>query len=111
MGIGFSHCKASWSYTGFNYFRSDLWKACGLNGTLSDFYLSDSGIEEDHPLYDLFNHSDCDGILTPEQCAKIAPALKDAIQSWDDDYDKENGLMLVEGMEAASKAKENLEFC
>jgi len=35
----------------------------------------------DHPLMPLFNHSDCDGDLSPEDCKKIADGLDRVIKS------------------------------
>lgn len=59
----------------------------------------------------LLNHSDCDGILTPEECQKVAPRLRVLIKDWDDDdRDKIHGLLLAEGMEKAAELNENLEF-
>ena len=60
----------------------------------------------------LLNHSNCDGILTPEECRKVAPRLRELVKEWpDDDRDKINALLLAEGMELAAKNNENLEFC
>lgn len=60
----------------------------------------------------LLNHSDCDGILTPDECRKVAPRLRELVANWlDDDRDKINALLLAEGMEKAASKNENLEFC
>lgn len=60
----------------------------------------------------LLNHSDCDGILTPEECRKVAPRLRELVKGWpDDDKDKIKALELADGMERAAKNNENLEFC
>jgi hypothetical protein len=59
----------------------------------------------------LLNHSDCDGELSPEECLKIAPRLRELVSAWDDDdRDKENALWLAEGMELAASRNEPLEF-
>ena len=59
----------------------------------------------------LLNHSDCDGYLTPRECKKIAPRLRELVANWlDDDRDKINALMLADGMEKAFKNKEKLKF-
>jgi hypothetical protein len=64
------------------------------------------------PIVPLLNHSDCDGHLTPTQCKKAAPRLRELVEDWpDDDYDKRSALELADGMEEAAKAKENLVFC
>lgn len=60
----------------------------------------------------LINHCDCEGILTPEECEKVAPRLRELVSEWpDDDRDKKNALLLAEGMEDAAANNENLEFC
>lgn len=59
----------------------------------------------------LLNHSDCDGELSPEECLKVAPRLRELVKDWDDDdRDKENALWLAEGMELAASRNEPLEF-
>lgn len=64
------------------------------------------------PIVDLLYHSDCDGELTAEQCGKIAPRLRELIANWsDDDYDKQQALLLAEGMEQCHKDNEPLKFC
>lgn len=65
----------------------------------------------DDELVPLLNHSDCDGVLTAEQCKLVAPRLLEIVGHWKDDYDKENALMLVDGMWRAAKAGEPLQFC
>lgn len=59
----------------------------------------------------LLNHSDCDGILTSEECRKVAPRLRELVKDWpDNDYDKQKALELADGMELAASRNENLEF-
>jgi len=118
MGLDFNHSDAHWSYSGFNDFRRhlakdigiDLDKMIGFNGDRSW-----SGIKD--PLCLLLNHSDCDGHLTPNQCKKIAPRLREVISKWEDSimsnegYDKKNALLLAKGMEWCGKNNVPLEFC
>ena len=123
MGIDFSHCGAHWAYSGFNRFRERIAGEIGIN--LRDMegfsgFLPTPNQEEKEalkwnkiidPIKLLLNHSDCDGILTPEECAKVAPRLREIISDWDDeDYDKQNAIELAEGMEQASFLGEDLEF-
>jgi hypothetical protein len=64
------------------------------------------------PIVDLLNHSDCEGSLTPSQCKKIAVRLRELVSSWhDEDYDKQQALLLAEGMEECSKKRRKLQFC
>lgn len=64
------------------------------------------------PIIDLLNHSDCDGSLTPSQCRKIAPRIRELVEDWHDgDYDKVQALLLAEGMEECFKMRRRLQFC
>jgi hypothetical protein len=114
MGIAFSHCNASWAYSGFGRFREKLWNSCGFYGDLYKLYDNDKflkQIKKDHPLFDFFNHSDCDGKLTPDQLKKIIPALKNILLYWcKDDFDKIEGEELIKGMEVALSKNESLIF-
>lgn len=115
MGIDFSHCDASWSYSGFGNFRRRLWNGCGFTGDLYELYedqLFKDQIRKDHALYPFFDHSDCGGELSPEEMYKIVPVIRTIITVWDDDdYDKIKGLELLKGMCDAINSNENLEFC
>jgi len=88
--------------------------------------------EIDDPIVPFLCHSDCEGILTPEECAKIAPRLKELIADWPEaielnfpeewqeigypawkqwtEHDKKNGDLLVAGMEWAAENGYPLEF-
>lgn len=96
MGLDFNFCDAYWSCSSFNAFRERLSK-----------YIDKC----DDPLVMLINHSDCDGELTPEECAKIAPRLRAVVELWkDQDIDKGRALELAKGMEEAVRRNEPLEF-
>lgn len=58
----------------------------------------------------LLHHSDCDGVLTPDECRKVAPRLRELVRNWEDCYDKNNALSLADGMDYAASRYENLEF-
>ncbi|HZK84880.1 MAG TPA: hypothetical protein VFC58_09420 [Desulfosporosinus sp.] len=116
MGIDFSHCEAHWSYSGFMSFRRrvaaeagiDLDSMAGFSNTKSFTRWDD--IKDD--IEPLLNHSDCDGGLTPSDCAKVVPRLRELVSGWDDDdYDKINALCLAWGMEEALSKDVNFEFC
>lgn len=112
--------KAQWSYTGFNAFRARLAREEGLDLHLMHGFGGDMPWDETvTPLRPLLDHSDCDGDLSPEECAQIAPRLTEICQSWEnvefgDDpqlyYDRSNGLLLAEEMRRAVTAGERLEF-
>lgn len=67
------------------------------------------------PLKDLLYHSDCDGHLTPEQCKKIAPRLREVVNKWADDhimgFHKRQALLLASGMDDCVRENKKLEFC
>ncbi|MFE9777792.1 hypothetical protein ACFYPA_06495 [Streptomyces sp. NPDC005775] len=126
MGIDFSHTEAHWAYTGFSRFRRALAAYVGIDldhmsgfkplGAGDDYQLNPwSNVTSD--LKPLLDHSDCDGELSPQECQRVAPCLRQAIDAvWpsvdgeEPSYDRVNGLLLAEGMEAAAAADEPLEF-
>ena len=86
----------------------------------------------DDPIVPFLRHSDSEGFLTPEECAKIAPRLKELIADWplaielkfpDEwqkigypawkqwvEHNKKNGDLLVAGMEWATENNYPLNF-
>lgn len=117
MGLDFSHTNAHWAYSGFMRFRErlaaeigiDLNKMEGFNKENDYKGLSWEKIVD--PIKFLLDHSDCEDDLSPELCSKVAPRLRELVSSWDDDdYDKEQALLLAEGMELAFSKNEPLEF-
>ena len=95
-----------WSYSGFMRFRERLAAEAGL-GELRRFE-GFGGAREwpqvfDESLVLLLNHSDCEGELSPESCALIAPRLREVIERWpEDDYDRQSGERLATYMEACA---------
>lgn len=126
MGIDFSHCDASWSYNGFSSMRTALAKHVGI--TLENMKgFSESAIVgrglpgedwpevEDEPLVLLLNHSDCDGELTPEELRILLPRLKVVVKEmmYENElfeYDSDQLLELMDGMELAISHDEPLQF-
>jgi len=137
MGIDFSHCDAHWGYGGFNRFRGKLAAEIGICLDLMEGFWKGGRVETSvlakrldldevwwlpkepykwdnisDPITKLLNHSDCDGEISPEDCAVVAPRLRELVEGWDDGhYDKEGALELAGGMELAAEKKESLEFC
>lgn len=121
MGIDFSHSDAHWSYGGFHNFRAMLAEHEGidLDQMQGSARVGDDGprISWDTvltPLKPLLDHSDCDGNLSPEDCAAIAPHLRKVVcEIWTnpDAYDRVSGLELADGMADAAAAGETFEFC
>jgi len=114
MGLDFSHTEASWSYSGFMRFRTRLAKEIGIN--LREMRgLGDSGVlswdKIIDPIKPLLDHSDCEDDLSPNECMKIAPRMRELVSDWDDDdYDKIQALLLADGMELAGSRNESLQF-
>lgn len=113
MGIDFSHSEAHWAYSGFSRFRNRLAQEIGIDLGMMDGFGGDIPFDSiKDPIEPLLNHSDCDGGLTPSDCAKVAPRLRELVKGWpDDDRDKRNALLLAEGMEEAIYEDEIFEFC
>lgn len=121
MGLDFSHGGAHWAYSGFMRFRKRLAAVYGVELSKMEGFQMDWEPKISNPipwtkttcgeLTALINHSDCDGYLRDYQCKKMAPALRKAVESWPNgDYDKEQALLLADGMERAAKEKKRLRF-
>lgn len=116
MGLSFSHGSAQWAYSGFNRFRERLAQQIGLDLNEMQGYTEppEAGKSWDKikdPIKYLLNHEDCEGTLTPRQCALIAPRLIELTQYWDDkDFDKIRARQLSVGMKQAASKKQKLEF-
>ena len=117
MGIAFSHGEASWSYSGFHRFRKRIAESININLEEMEGFTKNGKswgtVNDDIKL--LLNHSDCDGILTIFECEKIIPRLSQIINIWGNkedfyDYDKDRGIMLIEGMKKAIAENTDLRF-
>jgi hypothetical protein len=114
MGVDFSHCDASWAYSGFHRFRARLATSAGFDLSQMEGFDGNKPWSEIHDdLVPLLNHSDCDGKLSVKECKQVAPRLRALLALWPDDpkdYDKQRGLLLADGMEIAVKSKKPLRF-
>lgn len=104
MGLSFSTGKASWSFSGFRWFRQRIQNDASAS-------LADS----QNPLNIFLNHSDCEGAMSAKECGKVAPLLKPIVENLRSEnpfgnYDKENGLLLVEAMEECARENKPLVF-
>jgi hypothetical protein len=119
MGLDFSHTDAHWAYSGFMRFRIRIAATLGINLERMEGFTRDSNVSNptswdtiDDDIKVLLNHSDCDGELSPEECRKVAPRLREIVSPWpDDDFDKQQALLLADGMDKVAKNNEPLEFC
>lgn len=116
--------EPSWSYLGFAAFRRRLAADAGFDlDTMSGFKPRDADAdwvgrdwsEVDTGLEPLLNHSDCDGELTPEQAAVLAPALDAALDrfdpgDWVQSYDLEHGRELVQLLRIAAAQQITVQF-
>lgn len=113
MGLAFRQSNAQWSYSGFNAFRCRLAAEIGIN--LREMAGFGPPERPWHKITDgispLLNHSDCEGELTPEECKRVAPRLRELVADWTDGHDKQNALELADDMEATAEKGEALVFC
>jgi hypothetical protein len=113
MGLDFSHSEAHWSYGGFHNFRTKL--ADEISFDLNDMQgfggcKSWDDIQDD--IIPLLLHSDCDGELSPDDCAKVYPRLLELVSKWnEDDWDKKKAVMLADGLKLCAECNEPMVFC
>jgi hypothetical protein len=94
-----------WSYDGFAHFRRRLASAEGFDLEAMKGFDGDRDWSEIiTDLEPLLRHSDCDGELSPADCARVFPHLEEVIQAWQSDgdpglaYDVGPGFNLVSAM-------------
>lgn len=117
----------SWAYSGFMAFRD---RVLQYFGTSADelYRRPENAISTTDPqptegpwtrvpadLFPFINHSDCDGVLTPDECRRVSAWLWRVVDSWPDtietQYDRQMGLRLVSLMLICSISERTLEFC
>lgn len=117
MGLDTTHGCYSGAYSGFNEWRR--WLAGKIDIDLLDYigYGGSTKRLEDieHNLEPLFNHSDCDGELSVEECKKIKIGLEEIFKNLDPDnyderYNYEKTQTFIEGLELAIEKNEPVEF-
>lgn len=127
MGLDTSHDAWSGPYSAFNRFREAIATACGV--TWPDMVATHfEGIiryndfdTEAHPgLVEFFMHSDCDGEITPELCAKLADEMEELLPKLDEMSSASGYLAMlgfggaarrfIRGCRAAAAANEPLRF-
>lgn len=125
MGLDMSHDAWRGAYSAFNRFRKAMADVCGV--TWPDFLNGDSMVyfndfdPETHPgLAEFFTHSDCDGEITPELCAKLADEMEPLLPQLDEMSGAGGHLALlgfggaarrfIAGCRAAAAANEPLRF-
>lgn len=113
MGLDFTHCNAHWSYSGFNTFRTKLAKEIGMDlASMEGFGGKTPWTDFEDPILPLLDHSDCDGVLTPDECALVYLRLLELVENWDkDDWHRTEAIELAQGMKNAYEFNEDLVFC
>jgi hypothetical protein len=123
MGLAFAIRKEvfddsmpRWSYSGFNAFRRKLANQIGMNlDEMEGFTKAGEGrgwAGQDDAIVPFLDHSDCDGILTYDDCENVGPRLRELIKDWPDyEYDKIQGLLLADAMDLCAKNSWDLVFC
>jgi hypothetical protein len=118
MGLGFGKktFKAfgfGWSYGGFMSFRKRLAKEIDIDLEEMDGF---GGIKSwktvESPIKLLLNHSDCDGVLSGDDCGDVYPELLKLIENWPpDDYDRITAEKLAKAMKGCNDNDDELIFC
>ena len=120
MGLDTSHNCWHGPYSSFNNFRKAL--ASQIDIDLNDYAgYGEKGIKNlesiPHDIMPLLNHSDCDGELSPDECAKIAKGIDSILASFDEakavkyPYNfKEKALQFRNGCLDAFSKNETVDF-
>jgi hypothetical protein len=84
MGLDTTHNCWNGSYSRFSRFRKALANEIGINLSEYDgFGGTKSWDTLNHGIKPLLNHSDCDGILTVEECKSIITGLNEILAGLD----------------------------
>lgn len=114
MGLDTSHDAWHGSYGGFHLWRIRVAEAAGFPplDEMDGFgppLRPWRGAPGDQRLAPLLSHSDCDGDISPEDCASIAAALDDLGPRLDD-WARPLAERFAAGCRRAAEAEERLEF-
>lgn len=128
MALSFRHASDSderslyhpcpeWDYLSFNAFRERLATMEGIFLPDMQGYGGDRSWDEiSSDLKPLLDHSDCEGELTPQECAQVASRLRVLLALWPRDesgmdYDRRNCKLLASCMEDCAHDGHRLVFC
>jgi hypothetical protein len=105
--------RAHWSYSGFDHFRRRLARSCGFTEELETLWQDQPDDFRMHILWQLLNHSDRDGTLSPIACSVFTRELARAVWDWEpvDDYDRINAIKLAYHMGECARQGKHLVFC
>jgi hypothetical protein len=131
MGLDTTHDAFHGAYSAFNRFRQAVASAAGGSFPPHDdksldpemWYTGDGVSQDSHPgLWEFMSHSDCDGDISPEMCAKVADDLEALLPkiealAWPDagHIARRGGMVkvtekFIAGCRSAHAANEPLEF-
>lgn len=117
MGLDTTHNCFHGPYGTFNRFRISLGLQIGID--LNDFVeyggMKSSLNDFNHDLKPLFNHSDCDGELTPKESEQIIKGLNSVLENFNEklpqDFNfKEKIIQFRDGLIEAVSKNENVIF-
>lgn len=118
MGLDTSHGAWSGPYSSFAEWRGAVAEAAGfpplddMRGFGGSIPWSDPRIT-DQGLVLLLNHSDCDGEISPSDCARIADSLERLLGEFrgeESEYYRDRTREFIEGCRAAARANQHLIF-
>jgi hypothetical protein len=115
--MGLSINGVSWSYSGFGMWRSEIARHEGFELKEMDGFGGDRPWDEiSSVLKPLLSHSDCDGVLTAQECAAMYQRLREVVDelwpAWDESemYSRVRGIDLADVMQWAAENGDELEF-
>jgi len=113
MGLDFDRSEVHWGYSGFATFREKLALEIGIELEKMKGFGGDRKWDNIiDPIVLFLDHSDCDGELSSNECAKIYPRLLNLVSKWDDrDKDKAKAIQLANDMKECHLEGEPLVFC
>jgi hypothetical protein len=137
MGLDTTHDAWHGAYSAFSRWRNELARVAGYRlardpGGITtsvvlpweDFTMANllgewSSMPGDDPLLWLIIHSDCDGVIHPEQGTLIAARLEGLLPELDDTEAsghiypsmRAKTQVFIDGLRAAAEAGEDVEFC
>lgn len=113
MGLNCSHGAWDGAYSSFMRFREDVAATIGMN---IDNMIGFGGLQkfdETNDLTPFLSHSDCHGVLTPDECIRTARglgAILDELPSEGPGNSKERAIQFAKGCALAAANNEDLEF-
>lgn len=114
MGLDTTHNAWHGSYSSFMSWRIEVAKkSMGISlrdmvGFGGEVEWSEENMQ--HPLYELLNHSDCDGEIDWRLCKDISNALYELAPQIEDGRERWHTLQFSKGAMLAYNQKQNIEF-